>query len=61
MIVVGFDLGRKNVKLVTSSKYIIFPSVLGEWRDIKLHNDLGSKAFSGEFQGKKFFAGVLAE
>lgn len=61
MSVVGLDLGRRNIKAFTGEKYVTFPAIVGEWRDIKLENDLGSKAFYGEFQGQRFFAGTLAE
>lgn len=61
MNVVGLDLGRRNVKLYTGHRYITFPAVVGEWRDIKLENALGRGAFRGTFNGQKFFAGVLAE
>lgn len=61
MHVAGLDLGRRNVKLFTGSSYIIFPAVVGEWRDIRLRNDHGNKGFDCEYNGDKFFAGTLAE
>lgn len=61
MSVVGLDIGRRNVKVYDGVKFVHFPSVIGEWRDLKLKNDFGSKAFVVEFNGEKYFAGVLAE
>lgn len=61
MTLVGLDIGRRNLKLYTGKEFIIFPAVIGEWRELKLHNHFGKKAFEGEFHEKKFFAGVLAE
>ena len=61
MNVVGLDLGRRNIKVFTGHQFITFPAVVGEWREIKLANDLPKGGFWGTFQGKRFFAGVLAE
>jgi plasmid segregation protein ParM len=61
MDVVGLDLGRSGIKLYTGHKYISFPAIVGEWRDIKLSNTIGTKGFDGCFNGEKFFAGVLAQ
>lgn len=61
MHTVGLDLGRRNVKLFTGDRYVWFPAVVGEWRDLKLRNNFGSKAFDCMYGGERFFAGVLAE
>lgn len=61
MQVVGLDLGRRNIKLYTGSKYISFPAVVGEAREMRLLNNFGVKAFKGVYTGVEFFAGVLAE
>lgn len=62
MQVLGLDVGRSAVKLFTGFKYISFPAVVGEWRDMKLDNmRRGEDWFEGEFQAQRFFAGRLAE
>lgn len=61
MQIAGLDLGRRNIKLFTGFRYIWFPAVVGEWREMNLKNNFGDKAFEGEYKGEKFFAGVLAE
>lgn len=61
MQVVGLDLGRHNTKVYTGDKYISFPSVVGEWRDLKLINNYGPKAFDVTYEDGKYFVGTLAE
>lgn len=61
MSTVGLDIGRRNVKLYTGSKFIVYPAVLGEWRDMKVGTNESSRGYTGSFNGSKFFAGTLAE
>jgi plasmid segregation protein ParM len=61
MRVAGLDLGRRTVKIFTGSSYVSFPAVVGEWRELKLKNDYGSKAFDCRYKGDSFFVGTLAE
>jgi plasmid segregation protein ParM len=62
MNVLGLDVGRSIVKVFTGFKYLSFPAVVGEWRDMKIDNSKrGDDWFEGEFRGERFFAGRLAE
>lgn len=61
MNIVGLDLGRRNVKLFNGHKYISFPSVVGEWRDLKLDYIMDKRGFDVEFLGEKSFVGTTAE
>ena len=61
MGIVGLDLGRRNVKIYTGDKYILVPSIVGEWRERKLRTNYGKGSFECTFRGEKYFVGVLAE
>lgn len=61
MEIVGLDLGRRNIKAFTGSRYLTFSAFVGEWRDIKLKNNYGAGSFEGVYKGERFFAGSLAE
>lgn len=61
MYVVGGDFGRRGIKVFTGSKFIYFPAVVGEWRKMNLVNRGEKQDFSVEYNGEKFFVGVLAE
>lgn len=61
MTILGIDAGNHQVKVVGPTGTDRFSSMLGDWREIKLKNAPGPDDMEVEFQGKKWFAGTLAE
>lgn len=59
-MIVGLDVGRSAVKIVTGARVFSFPSYLGEWRERKLLNTFEDD-LEVEFQGQRYFAGTLAQ
>lgn len=60
-MIVGLDVGRSSVKVVTGARVFSFPSYLGEWRERKLTNSFSENDLEVEFEGQKYFAGTLAQ
>ncbi|WP_342045888.1 ParM/StbA family protein [Bacillus sp. OTU530] len=56
----GVDPGNKNTKIATDEGVFFFDSCLGDGRDLRLENDYHDP-MSGTYEGKPFFAGMLAE
>ena len=56
--IIGLDIGRDMVKIVTDNNRLTFPSRVGEWRKMKLNT-------GGDYElainGEKYFIGELAE
>lgn len=61
MAILGVDAGNHDVKVVGEQGTDRFSSKLGNWRDIKLKNELRKDDMVVEFRGQKLFAGTLAE
>lgn len=58
--VISVDCGRSGVKAVSESERIYFPSVLGEWRQLRNGREMGVDDFVIEYRGLKYFAGRVA-
>lgn len=62
MIILGYDGGNKNVKIVGEKGVLQFPSDIGEYRERKLHQAFdGDNDMEFEFKGRRGFAGALAQ
>lgn len=63
-IKIGFDIGRRNVKAFDGRKYLTFPSVVGEGRDLKLDYTPDDQGFQVYFldgaEQEHCFIGTLA-
>jgi plasmid segregation protein ParM len=61
MLIVGADGGSFATKIATSYGVFQYRSCLGEYREFNLDKELGPNELIFEFNGKKGFAGTLAE
>jgi plasmid segregation protein ParM len=59
--IIGIDAGNDSVKVYSEGGADIFPSDLGEYRSLKLTNNLLKDDMSYEYNGVKGFAGTLAQ
>ena len=61
MRILGLDMGRSSVKVVSDDQYEdTFPSVIGEYRQLKSERTLGPKDIILHYNGQSWFGGTLA-
>jgi len=61
MLKVGLDVGRNSVKLYDGDHFIRFPSIVGEYRDLKFKDNLvDENSFIVSIDGERYFVGDLA-
>ncbi|WEG14181.1 ParM/StbA family protein [Pullulanibacillus sp. KACC 23026] len=59
MNIVGVDVGRCNVKVFYQSGHFMYPSNLGELRDMEFTDERGKDDIIGEYRGRHFTAGTI--
>ncbi|MFY2248442.1 ParM/StbA family protein [Priestia megaterium] len=60
-MILGIDSGSSSVKVATQEGLYTFSSHLGEWRERNLSSTFSENDIEYEYQGKKGFAGTLAQ
>lgn len=60
-MILGIDSGSSSVKVATEEGLYTFSSHLGEWRERNLSSTFSENDIEYEYQGKKGFAGTLAQ
>ncbi|MED5050678.1 ParM/StbA family protein [Anoxybacillus rupiensis] len=60
-MILGIDAGNKRTKVVTAKGAFAFESSIGEYRERKLVQRFGDDDMIFEYQGKRWFAGTLAQ
>jgi len=61
---IAVDVGYGRVKAISRGKQLVFPSVVGPWREIRFSNEMTSKSLleqlAAEYAGQKMFLGEMA-
>ncbi|KJS84970.1 MAG: hypothetical protein JM58_09375 [Peptococcaceae bacterium BICA1-8] len=60
-MILGIDAGNSEVKVCGEFGVIQFPSDISEWRELKLKSEKFIHDIEWEYQGKRGFAGTLAQ
>ncbi|MFD1676034.1 ParM/StbA family protein [Alicyclobacillus fodiniaquatilis] len=55
------DTGRSGTKTFTEGVRDYFPSILGEYRELRLEREMGLTDMVVEHEGEKYFIGAIAE
>lgn len=62
MLKVGADVGRRNVKIYDGENFITFPSIVGEYRELRFKDSLSLEdSFIVTINNEKYFVGSLAQ